>query len=339
MSFRLIFLVFCISLLSYQCGNKNQALGFKLDTNIVKKTLSLGDTLVCQLSHPELAADSIVFKLDGKAAEASIPLVSQHLGDHRLEATVFVGERSEVLMVDFTLLNSSPPKILEFEIVNTYPHDINAYTQGLEFINDSLYESTGQYGFSSLRLVDLKTGKVLKSHSLPKAYFGEGLTILDDKLVQLTWQSGIGLVYDRGSFEQLESFSYQKSKEGWGLCNDGTQIFKSDGTDKIFKLNSKTFAEEGYIQATTNKGKLNGINELEWVNGKIYANRYQYEGIAIIDPTNGAVVGVLDCRTLKPQVTQHQKLDVLNGIAYRPSSDTFFVTGKYWDKMFEIKLK
>ena len=286
-----------------------------------------------------MAADSIVFKLDGKAAEASIPLVSQHLGDHRLEATVFVGERSEVLMVDFTLLNSSPPKILEFEIVNTYPHDINAYTQGLEFINDSLYESTGQYGFSSLRLVDLKTGKVLKSHSLPKAYFGEGLTILDDKLVQLTWQSGIGLVYDRGSFEQLESFSYQKSKEGWGLCNDGTQIFKSDGTDKIFKLNSKTFAEEGYIQATTNKGKLNGINELEWVNGKIYANRYQYEGIAIIDPTNGAVVGVLDCRTLKPQVTQHQKLDVLNGIAYRPLSDTFFVTGKYWDKMFEIKLK
>ncbi len=339
MSFRLIFLVLGLILLSYRCTNKDVSLGFKLETNIVKKTLILGDTLVCQPSHPELTADSVVYKFDGKAVGANIPLVNKHLGDHRLQATVFVGERSQVLTVDFTLLNSSPPEILEFEIVKTYPHDINAYTQGLEFINDSLYESTGQYGSSSLRLVDLNTGKVLKSHSLPNAYFGEGLTILDDKLVQLTWQSGIGLVYDRSSFEQLETFSYKKSQEGWGLCNDGIQLFKSDGTDKIFKLNLQTFAEEGYIQATTNKGKLNGINELEWVNGKIYANRYQYDGIAIIDGSNGAVVGVLDCRNLKPQVTKHQKLDVLNGIAYRPSSDTFFVTGKYWDKMFEIKIK
>jgi glutamine cyclotransferase len=339
MSSRLILLIYGFSFLLIHCGSKDQALGFKLNTNVVKKTLVLGDTLRSQVLHPNMTADSVVYKLDGKLTQATIPLIGQRLGDHRLEAMVFVGDRSELLKADFTLLNSSPPAILEFDIVNTYPHDINAYTQGLEFINDSLYESTGQYGSSSLRLVELKTGQVLQSHALSNAYFGEGLTILDDKLLQLTWQSGIGFIYDRKSFEQLKTFNYQKSQEGWGLCNDGTQIFKSDGTDKIFSLNAETFAEQAYIQATTNKGKLNGLNELEWVDGKIYANRYQYEGIAIIDATNGAVIGVLDCRALKPQVTQHDKLDVLNGIAYRPSSDTFFVTGKYWDKLFEIKLK
>ena len=339
MSLRLILLVIGLSLFSFQCDNKENALGFKLNTNINNKTLSLADTLTCEVVHAELKADSVVFKLNGNNTTNNISLKDQRLGDHKIEAFVYFDNRSEILKSDFTLLNDSAPEILEFEIVNTYPHDIEAYTQGLEFINDSLYESTGQYGKSTLRLVDFNTGDVLMSKPLSDAFFGEGLTIMDDKIIQLTWQAGIGFIYDRSNFEQLKSFKYNKSKEGWGLCNNGSQIFKSDGTDKLFRLNPENYAEEGFIQATTNKGKVNGLNELEWVDGKIFANRYQYNGIAVIDAKNGAVVGVLDCSTLRSQVTQHNQLDVLNGIAYRRSSGTFFVTGKYWDLMFEIKLK
>ena len=157
-------------------------------------------------------------------------------------------------------------------------------------------------------------------------------------MYQLTWQKGIGFVYSVNTFEKLDSFKYGNSKEGWGLCNDDDILYKSDGTEKIWMLNPETLVEEDYIQVCTNKGKIVGINEMEWIEGKIYANRYQKNGVAIINPKNGAVEGVIDFTPLKNKVKQHQGLDVLNGIAYNPKTKTIFVTGKRWDKLFEVEI-
>jgi len=154
----------------------------------------------------------------------------------------------------------------------------------------------------------------------------------------LTWQSQEGLVYELETMNLLNKFPYGESKEGWGLCNDGEQLYKSDGTDKIWILNSDTLEEESYIQPTTNKTVLNQMNELEWVEGEIYANTYQKDGVVIINPKNGAVEGVVDFSGLRDKVKQHSNLDVLNGIAYHKASKRLFVTGKNWNKLFEVKL-
>ncbi|MDC0389919.1 glutaminyl-peptide cyclotransferase, partial [Flavobacteriaceae bacterium] len=204
----------------------------------------------------------------------------------------------------------------------------------------NLYESTGQYGFSSLIKIDYKKGEVLNKLFLDKSYFGEGLTIINDKLYQLTWKQKIGFVYKKDNFELIKSFDYEKSIEGWGLCNDGEFIYKSDGTNKIWTLDIKNLKEISHINVVTNNKIISKINELEWFDGKIYANTYQFnkEVGLIIDPKSGAVEGVIDFSGLKDRVKQHPKLDVQNGIAYHLGRKTFFVTGKNWNKLFEIKI-
>jgi glutamine cyclotransferase len=163
--------------------------------------------------------------------------------------------------------------------------------------------------------------------------------VLNDKLYQLTWQSKVGFLYKVSDFERIDQFQYGKSKEGWGLCNDGSRIFKSDGTERIWLLNPETLVEEDNIQIVTNKSIFNKANELEYVEGKIYANVWQKESMMIIDATSGAIEGVVNLGGLKEKVKQHPKLDVLNGIAYHHTRKTFFVTGKNWDTLFEIQLK
>ena len=234
--------------------------------------------------------------------------------------------------------NNLTPTVYSYEIINVYPHDINAYTQGLEFYNGFLYESIGRYGKSQLRRVDYESGEVLSTKNINKKYFAEGITILDDLIYLLSWREKIGFIYDVNNFNIIDSFSYDKSKEGWGLCNDGKNIYKSDGTDKIWILDPKSMKELDYIQPHTNKRKLANINELEWINDRIYGNIYMAEGIAIINPKNGVVEGVIDLSSLKEEVTNHKDLDVLNGIAYNKASNSIFVTGKMWDKLFEIKI-
>jgi glutamine cyclotransferase len=224
--------------------------------------------------------------------------------------------------------------------VNEFPHDTDAYTQGLEFYNDTLYEGTGKRGKSSLRKVSYKTGEVLEKIDLENAFFGEGITIMDDKIYHLTWQSKIGFVYDLRSFKKTGSFQYGESKEGWGLCNDGKNLFKSDGTEKIWLLNPETLVEEEFIQTVTNKSIFNMANELEYVDGKIYANVWQKESMMIIDARSGAIEGVINFGGLKSKTRSPDNTDaVLNGVAYHPDRGTFFVTGKYWDKMFEVKIR
>jgi glutaminyl-peptide cyclotransferase len=218
---------------------------------------------------------------------------------------------------------------------------MSSYTQGLEFDNDgTLYEGTGQFGFSSLKKYNYKSGEEFNKIFLDKAYFGEGITIMNDNVYQLTWKSNLGFVYSIEDFKLLKSFNYNNSKEGWGLCNDGKYLYKSDGTEKIWKLDPNTLEEIDFISVTTNNKIINKINELEWFNNKIYANTYQFnkEVGLIIEPSNGQVEGVIDFTGLKDKVKKHPTLDVLNGIAYNQKTNTFFVTGKNWNKLFEIKI-
>ena len=260
------------------------------------------------------------------------------LGNHTLEASVVSDGKSYPVEASVLLLNHTKPKVFSYEIIATYPHDKNAYTQGLEFYQDTLYESTGQYRQSSLRKVNYETGEVLQKIALPDDAFGEGLSILDGKIRQLEWRRyKRGFTYQVSDFKKLGHFNYQESQEGWGLCNDGKVFYKSDGTDKIWILDAETMEELSYIQPTTHKSTSTQLNELEWVEGKIYANTYQKDGVAIINPTNGAVEAIIDFRGLRDLI-DHPEKDVLNGIAYHAPSKRLFVTGKNWDKLFEVKV-
>lgn len=330
-----------LSVLLFNCGSKNgtKKSDFAIKTNTEKGDISNNDILIISLENKKShTIDSVRYTLDGNKINKTTPLTNFKLGKQTIEATVFFNNEKQIANTTITILSGETPKIFTYEIINEYPHDITSYTQGLEFFNDTLYESTGQYKQSKLRKVDYKTGEVIKNIALDDEYFGEGLTILNNKVYQLTWQKGTGFVYDVNTFDKLSSFKYGNSKEGWGLCNNDTSIYKSDGTEKIWLLNPETLVEEDFIQIFTNKGKITGINEMEWIDGKIYANRYQKNGVAIINPKNGAVTGVIDFTSLKEKVTKHEGLDVLNGIAYNPKSKTVFVTGKRWDKLFEVKI-
>lgn len=283
--------------------------------------------------------DSIIYKLKGetvKIADFKLPLKNAPLGKHVFEAVIFRGDEKVVLNVKLTVLSSIKPKVYSLKIINEYPHDRWAYTQGLEFYGDTLYEGTGRYEESKLRKTDFKSGEVYQEIELQDNEFGEGITILNNKIYQLTWKNRTGFVYELNSLKKIKTFPYQQSKEGWGLANNGKKLFKSDGTEKIWFLNAQTLEEEDYIQVTSNAKIYNKVNELEYVDGKIYANSYQNDGIMIIDAETGALLGVVDGRKLKKKVMEHPKLDVLNGIAYHPARKTFFLTGKYWNKMFEV---
>ncbi|WP_262733423.1 MULTISPECIES: glutaminyl-peptide cyclotransferase [Gaetbulibacter] len=339
-SFKLLSITL-LALSLFACGSSTETKkhNFSLQTNAKNNVITLGETLNLSIKNPKNETITAVsYKINDKQVSESFATNDLKLGVQTLTATISYDNTTADVSTKITVLNNTKPKIYTYKIVNTYPHDITSYTQGLEFYNGELYESTGQYRESKLRKVDYKTAEVLKNINLQSQYFGEGLTVLNDKIYQLTWRENTGFVYDVNSFEKLSSFTYGKSNEGWGLCNDGTRIFKSDGTENIWLLNPETLAEEETIQVYREKGKVVGLNELEWVNGKIYSNLYQFNGVAIINPKNGAMEAVIDFSPLRKLVTQHQGLDVLNGIAYNPDTNTLFVTGKRWDKLFEVEI-
>lgn len=342
----LLLLLLSISLFSCGSNSAKKSSDFSLKTEENKNEFQLGDTLKLNLENKKKREiDSVLYYFQQKKLKPgtetglSFKFEEVKLGNHIFEAVVFYEGKTDTIISNVKIYNNSAPISYTYEIVNEFPHDQNAYTQGLEFFNDRLYESTGQYGSSSLRETDYRTGEILQKKTLPDNYFGEGLSILNGKIYQLTWNEEVGLIYDLENLKQTGSFGYNQSKEGWGLCNDGEKFYKSDGTEKIWILDAETLAEKDFIQIVTHKSIVSRMNELEWVEGKIYANTYQKDGVAIINPENGAIEGLIDFRGLREKVTQHDKLDVLNGIAWNPNSGKLYVTGKNWDKLFEVKIK
>jgi glutaminyl-peptide cyclotransferase len=222
-----------------------------------------------------------------------------------------------------------------YALVRSYPHDSTAFTQGLQYVDGFLYEGTGNHGASSIRKVNLETGEVLQKHDLPQQYFGEGIVVRRDELVQLTYQTEIGFVYDRHTFAPKRTFKYQG--EGWGLTEDGKNLIMSDGSDRLRLLDPTTLKELRRIPVTAGGTPVRNLNELEWVKGEIFANIWQTDYIARIDPATGRVTGWIDLRgLLSPR--ERAKTDVLNGIAYDAAGDRLFVTGKWWPRVFEIRL-
>ncbi len=332
-----------VSLLFISCDDNYK---FKLTTpKKLKITQELTISFADKNNNP---IDSVQISIDGKSIKsdknfnATIDINSYKLGRHTISALVFYTKKTKKLSNTVIFLADKEPDIYTYKIINTYPHDKNAYTQGLEFHNGFLYESTGKNGKSSLRKVELKTGKVLQQIDLDNQYFGEGMTRFGNKIFILTWQKGIGLIYNFETFEQQGTFKYKNSIQGWGLTNDGEHLIKTDGTERIWFLNSETQTEESFIEAYTNKRKVENLNELEYVDEKIYANIYQQNSIIIINPKNGKVEGVANLNGLKEEMEKTQKLvpqeEVLNGIAYDKENKRLYVTGKNWSKLFEIEL-
>ena len=223
-----------------------------------------------------------------------------------------------------------------YEIVNTYPHDFEAFTQGLFYDGGFLYESTGLHGRSSLRKVELTTGKVLLRHDLGRKYFGEGMALAGNSIFQLTYRERVGFRYDRDSFELLSTFRYET--EGWGLTHDGERFIASDGTPVLRFRDTETFAETGRLEVTGDRRRIGDLNELEFVGGEIYANIWRTDLVARIDPASGEVTGWIDLEGLLP-AEDKAAADVLNGIAWDEAGGRLFVTGKLWPWLFEIRLK
>ncbi len=343
-----IVIVTALVLFAVGCGSNSESHKdlFSIEIKNAKKIYSNSETIIVSVKNKKnKSIESVTYSIDDEKIatdsgnnETSINLSNKKVGKRNLTASIMADGTAYSISKELTLVSSIKPKLYTYNILETYPHDIEAYTQGLEFANDTLYESTGQYKSSSLRKTNYTSGEVIQKIPLADQFFGEGLTIFNNKIYQLTWREKTGFIYDLNSLERKGTFVYGKSQEGWGLCNNGSVIYKSDGTEKIWTLNAETLAEEDYIEIYTNTSKIKSVNELEWVEGKIYANIYERDAVAIVDPATGAVEGVINFKGLKDEVTQHEKLNVLNGIAYKGEKNIIYVTGKNWDKLFKVEI-
>ena len=348
---RLAFLALTIA---FAACNKEEKKNISINLENLKQTYTLNEDLVLQLDSASATdVDSVQYFLNDvkigsvKQNDAfTYTLDKAKHGQQLVKAVAFGKGSSNETTISFEILSRVQPAIYTYTIVNTYPHDLKAYTQGLEFYGDLLIESTGNgeglgtrtKGKSSIRKVHPATGEVIKINELDDAIFGEGATVLNNKIYQLTYLHNEGYVYNIETLEREKTLPYFKQMEGWGLTNDGTHLYMTDGTDHLYKIDPETFKLIDYAVVSTNRGTIRGVNELEWVDGEIFANFYGQDAIGIFNPEDGTVNGVVDLSDLKSKVTPHPDLDVLNGIAYNKKTGTFFVTGKNWDKMFEIKI-
>jgi glutamine cyclotransferase len=338
------FILLSFTLLS--CADKNNdAPLFSFDESKLKEQYLPEEVLELSIqNNNNKKVDSIAYRINGtiiavkKGLEKlTFELKNQKLGYQNLKAEIYYeGEKTETSS-KIEVTSPIQPSLLQYKIINTYPHDPTSFTEGLEFFRDTLYESTGLNGKSYLRKYDYKSGKIYNQIDLEQQYFGEGITIMKDKIYQLTWKEKTGFIYNANTFKLEKTFTYDKDIEGWGMTNDGTHLYQTDGTEKIWKKNPATQKMIDYVNVYSGSSKIPSINELEWINGKIFCNVWQKDAIAIVNPTSGAVESILDLSGLRTKI-ESPNAEVLNGIAYNPKTKTIFVTGKNWDKTFEIQV-
>ena len=342
----LIILLSCTSLLCC-CSKKNTENLFSINDVAFKATYTFDESVSIAIVNKEnKTIDSIVYsvndiKLTSKKGlePVNLELKNQKLGYQNIKALVYFEgvENPADIRTRIELVSNVQPKLLKYKIVNTYEHDTTSFTEGLEFYNDTLYESTGLRGKSFLLKTDYKTGRILKKLKLADQYFGEGITIINDKIYQITYEEKTGFIYDAKTWKLEKTFTYDKDIEGWGMANDGTFIYQTDKTEKIWRMDPKTQKMIDYVNVYSGTSKIPSINELEWIEGKIYSNIWLKDAVAVINPKNGVVEAILNFADLRKKTTSKPE-DALNGIAYNPKSKTIFITGKNWNKMFEIKV-
>jgi glutamine cyclotransferase len=256
-------------------------------------------------------------------------------GKQKIKVKVFAAGQSETHYARLIVLSDITPTLMTYEVLGEYPHSEEAFTQGFFFIDDTLVESTGQKGMSSLSKINLATGTVYESTSLDSQYFGEGSTIWNDQIYYLTWKANVGFIYDQ-NLEQIGQFNY--THEGWGITTMGDTLVVSDGTETLHFLDPRDMSEIGKLEVYDNENKITELNELEYINGLIYANVWMEEIIITIDPKTGRVMNIIDLRTLEKEFNSSQA-GVLNGIAHKQNEDKIFVTGKNWPKIFQVEFK
>jgi len=340
--------IFIVALTISSCKTDKSLVSFSQP--LQGDNIFLGDDVNVKLDITEgEKIDSVIYLIDdkvvAKTSNADSVLLgtgSLSLGYRKLSAVVAQGDKRDTIITNIVLKTNHVPLALNYKVINTFPHDTSAYTQGLTYVDGKLMESTGSYGKSELKYVELNTGKTIQRTKLEPKYFGEGSVKVGDKIIVLTWQENVGLVYDASTLNLLSTFPYQSSREGWGLTFDGKKLLRSDGSNKIWTMNATTYEVESYIEVYDNLGEVQRLNELEYINGKIYANVYLTNNIVIINPVSGVVEAKIDLAALEPKGffkdDDERQNNVLNGIAWDSKTDRLFVTGKKWPKLYEIKI-
>lgn len=329
------FTLTALLILTSSCSDK-----YKLQLN-TPKTIQISEPLSISVREKNgNPIDSVQYFINGQpvSTDQDIDISQYKLGKQAVSATIYFDGQERKVNNTVYFLAAEAPKVYGYEVVNEFPHDNEAFTQGFVYHNGFFYESTGQRGSSSLRKTEIETGKVIQKIDLDRKYFGEGMTIYKGRIYQLTWQRKVGFIYDLDTFELQRTFDYGQSQEGWGLTHDNQDLIKTDGSERIWFLDPETLAEKRYIETYTNKRKAEKLNELEFVKGKIYANIWQQNSILIVDPQNGTIEAIVNLKGLQSRAGQEGEDFVLNGIAYDEENDRLFVTGKNWNKVFEIKL-
>lgn len=339
-----------VALLAYGCTDNNkQADEFTISPDAGSNYKS-GDAVALKVNIPAGAkVDSVMYLVDssrvGSAKDSSavsLKTDSLGLGARVITAKVYQAGKSQDLTTNINLLAAKAPEELGFKVEKVFPHDTSSYTEGLVYQDGILYESDGgrlaeETGQSSLRKADLTTGKVIKVVNIDPKVFAEGIVVIGNKIVQLTYTERIGYVYDKTSLKLLDTFTNNVGIEGWGMTYDGNKIYMDDKTNRLWFLDKNNYRQTGFVDVYDDKGPVNEINELEYIDGKIYANVYGKDYIVVIDPKTGAVLQKVDLTNLYPAGSRNAGADVLNGIAYDKATGRIFVTGKKWNKLFQVK--
>lgn len=305
-----------------------------------------GQAVIIKLTYPaDFKPDSIVYFLDSLRFESkkdssaiTMKTDTMRLGPRGITAKLYQSGKSQDVSTNIVVLAPKAPEAYTYKLIKEYPHDTSSFTEGLLYQDGYLYESTGQAGHSVLRKVNLSTGKAVQQAKLDTQYFGEGSAIIGDKILMLTYKDPrVGLVFDKNTFKLLKTFPYHVGVEGWGLCFDGKKLYTDDSTNRVWFLDKDTYRQTGYIDVYDDQGPVNAINELEFIDGKLYANVWEKNYIVVIDPKTGAVLQKIDLTELYTQSRSNPNADVLNGIAYDSQGKRVFVTGKYWPHLYEVK--
>lgn len=342
-------LVVIVLLLLQACKNEEPiTLSFKSPEQ--GQTIKIGDEININVDLPaNTSLKSINYLLDGElfstrkdTSAVKLPTKDLKLGYRLITAIVAHDDKIDTITINIVLKSDIEPVNVAYKVIKTFPHDTSAYTEGLSYVDNKLLESTGEKGASLLKWVDLNSGKTLQQAKLEPQYFGEGSLKIGNKIIMLTWQENIGFIFDAKTLKQIGTFPYQNSREGWGLAFDGKQILRTDGSNRIWKMNAQTYKEEGFIEVYDNAGEIKSLNEMEFIDGKIYANVYLTNKILIIDPISGKVEGSIDLSALVPKnffkTEYEEQNNVLNGIAWDANGKRLFVGGKKWPNLYQIEL-